>query len=96
MTRWEVLLPNSCFPEGCNFTQVAKKLTWVVMAVTLDHGGLHDGQQPGQPVFVLWQQLRVVLETARRQHALCSAISRLQLELSNAGSRLAHWERIHG
>lgn len=32
------------------------------MAVMLDHGGLHEGQQHGHPVFVLWQQLRVVPE----------------------------------
>lgn len=85
------------FLRACSFTQVAKKLTRVVMAVTLDHGGLHEGQQLGHPVFVLWQHRKAapggsrgrVETTARRRHTLCSASSWLQLELSYAGG----WEQ---
>lgn len=79
------------------------------MAVMLDHGGLHEGQQPGHPVFVLWQQLRVVPEKQKgfsRQSredgkkaartVQCFLGCSWSLAMPGAGSRLAHWEHVRG
>lgn len=105
MTRWEVLLPNSCFSERLQLHSGGQKADPGSDGSNARPWWLHEGQQPGHPGFVLWQQQKALntapdgseereeaLEAELRQQEggmLCAVLSPLRLELSYAGG----WEQ---